>query len=67
MKYVFPKSFLWGAAALAYQIEGSPLADGATASMWHEFTGRRGTIEDATHGDVACHHYRRFEQDIRYS
>lgn len=64
--YTFPKSFLWGAATSAYQIEGSPLADGATASTWHEFTHRRGTIEDATNGDVACDHYRRFEEDIRH-
>ena len=26
---VFPDDFLWGAATAAYQIEGSPLADGA--------------------------------------
>ena len=25
----FPDSFLWGASTSAYQIEGSPLADGA--------------------------------------
>ena len=28
-KSVFPDDFLWGAATAAYQIEGSPLADGA--------------------------------------
>jgi len=65
MRYIFPKRFLWGAATSAYQIEGSPLADGATPSTWHEFTHRRGTIEDGTNGDVACDHYRRFEEDIR--
>ena len=25
----FPPDFVWGAATVAYQIEGSPLADGA--------------------------------------
>ncbi|HVP20096.1 MAG TPA: family 1 glycosylhydrolase [Spirochaetia bacterium] len=64
MKHTFPEKFLWGAATSAYQIEGSPLADGATPSTWHEFTHRRGTIKDGTNGDVACDHYRRFPEDI---
>jgi beta-glucosidase len=64
MKYTFDEKFLWGAATSAYQIEGSPLADGATPSTWHEFTHRRGTIQDGTNGDTACDHYRRFEEDI---
>lgn len=29
----FPDNFLWGAATAAYQVEGSPLADGAGASI----------------------------------
>ena len=33
----FPDHFLWGAATSAYQIEGSPLADGAGASIWQRF------------------------------
>ena len=34
----FPPDFLWGAATAAYQIEGSPLADGAGASIWQRFS-----------------------------
>ncbi|MBA4156689.1 MAG: family 1 glycosylhydrolase, partial [Gemmatimonadetes bacterium] len=34
----FPEGFLWGAATSAYQIEGSPLADGAGPSNWHRFS-----------------------------
>ena len=33
----FPDGFLWGASTAAYQIEGSPLADGAGPSIWHRF------------------------------
>jgi beta-glucosidase len=31
--FKFPDSFLWGSATSAYQIEGSPLADGAGPSI----------------------------------
>ena len=34
---LFPEGFLWGAAVSAYQVEGSPLAEGAGASVWHRF------------------------------
>jgi len=60
----FPPGFLWGAATSAYQIEGSPLADGAGPSNWHLFSHRDGAISDAGNGDIACDHYRRFGEDI---
>ncbi|HWJ21964.1 MAG TPA: GH1 family beta-glucosidase [Gemmatimonadaceae bacterium] len=61
----FPDGFLWGAATSAYQIEGSPLADGAGPSIWHRFSHTPGrTVHDET-GDVACDHYRRWESDVR--
>ncbi len=61
----FPDGFLWGAATAAYQVEGSPLADGACASNWHRFSHRKGRIADGSTGDVACDHYRRFREDVR--
>ena len=62
--YEFPHGFLWGAATSAYQIEGSPLADGAGPNIWHRFSHTPGnTLGNAT-GDVACDHYRRWEQDV---
>jgi beta-glucosidase len=61
----FPAGFLWGAATSAYQIEGSPLADGAGASIWHRFAHTPGKIADNSNGDVACDHYRRFAEDVQ--
>ena len=60
----FPPGFLWGAATAAYQIEGSPLADGAGASSWHRFTHTPGRITNGDTGDVACDHYRRADADV---
>jgi beta-glucosidase len=61
---LFPGDFLWGAATSAYQIEGSPLADGAGPSNWHRFTHTPGHIRDGNTGDVACDHYRLWRSDV---
>jgi len=60
----FPDGFLWGSATAAYQIEGSPLADGAGASIWHTFSHTPGVIAGNDHGDIACDHYNRWREDI---
>jgi beta-glucosidase len=60
----FPEDFLWGAATSAYQIEGSPLADGAGPSNWHRFSHTPGRVWNADTGDVACDHYRRWADDV---
>jgi len=60
----FPEHFLWGCATSAYQIEGSPLADGAGPSIWHRFAHTPGRITDGDTGDVACDHYRRYAEDV---
>ncbi|MDO8501873.1 MAG: GH1 family beta-glucosidase [Gemmatimonadaceae bacterium] len=62
--YGFPDGFLWGAATSAYQIEGSPLADGAGASTWHRFSHTPGMTTNGETGDVACDHYRRYRSDV---
>ena len=59
----FPAGFLWGAATSAYQIEGSPLADGAGPSIWHEFAHTPGRVCNSDTGDVACDHYHRYRED----
>ena len=61
----FPEGFLWGAATSAYQIEGSPLADGAGPSIWQRFTHSPGLTVGGDTGDVACDHYRRWESDVQ--
>jgi beta-glucosidase len=61
----FPEGFLWGAATAAYQIEGSPLADGAGASIWQRFAHTPGMTCNGDTGDVACDHYRRMPDDVR--
>jgi beta-glucosidase len=60
----FPEPFLWGAATSAYQVEGSPLADGAGASIWHRFSHTPGLVRDGDTGDVACDQYRRYADDV---
>lgn len=61
----FPADFIWGAATSAYQVEGSPLADGAGPSIWHAFTHIPGTIANGETGDLAADQYLRYLQDIK--
>ena len=63
-KIQFPKDFLWGSATSAYQIEGSPLADGAGPSVWHRFSHTPGRVQDGDNADITCDHYRRWEGDV---
>jgi beta-glucosidase len=60
----FPPDFLWGAATSSYQIEGSPLADGAGPGIWHRFSHTPGRVRNGDTGDVACDHYRRWAEDV---
>ncbi len=60
----FPANFVWGVATSAYQIEGDARSDGRGDSIWDEFCRRPGVIRDASNGDHACEHYRRFDADL---
>jgi beta-glucosidase len=60
----FPPGFLWGTATAAYQIEGSPSADGKGPSIWDTFAHTPGKILDGSDGDVACDHYVRYADDV---
>ncbi|MEO7965834.1 MAG: family 1 glycosylhydrolase, partial [Gemmatimonadaceae bacterium] len=61
---LFPPEFLWGASTSAYQVEGSPFADGAGANIWHRFSHSPGHTANGDTGDVACDHYRRYADDV---
>jgi beta-glucosidase len=60
----FPDGFLWGAATSAYQVEGSPLEDGAGVSNWHRFCRTPGLVHGGDTGDRACDHYRLWKNDV---
>src|SRR5215204_459172 len=66
MSTTFPTGFLWGCATSAYQIEGSPLADGAGPSIWQRFVRTPGRIHGGDTGDVACDHFRRWRDDVAW-
>ena len=62
--HCFPATFLWGASTSAYQIEGSPLADGAGPSIWQRFAHSPGRTTNGDTGDIACDHYNRWRSDV---
>ncbi|MFN2464230.1 MAG: GH1 family beta-glucosidase [Candidatus Dormibacteria bacterium] len=62
--HAFPTGFTWGTATASYQVEGSPLADGAGMSIWHRFSHTPGNTHNGDNGDVACDHYRRYLDDV---
>jgi beta-glucosidase len=60
----FPQNFLFGVATAAYQIEGAHDADGRGESIWDRFSHTPGKTYQGHHGDIACDHYHRFEEDF---
>jgi beta-glucosidase len=62
----FPKSFTWGVATSAFQIEGAAAEGGRGPSIWDTFSHTQGKTIDGSNGDVACDHYHRFEEDIAH-
>jgi beta-glucosidase len=58
----FPRSFVWGVASSAYQIEGA--ADERGQSVWDAFCNREGAIRDGYTGRIACDHYHHLDEDL---
>lgn len=60
----FPFDFQWGVASAAYQIEGSPMADGKGPSIWDTFSHQLGATYMGHTGDLACDSYCNWETDL---
>lgn len=60
----FERSFVWGVAASSYQIEGAATADGKGLGSWDVFCERPGNIFEGHHGQIACDHYHRLDEDL---
>lgn len=60
----FPSNFIFGAATAAFQIEGSAYADGKGPSIWDQFSHRKGKIRNGDTADIACDHYKRYNDDL---
>lgn len=64
MQFKFPRSFTWGVAAAAPQIEGAAFTDGKGESVWDRFARVPGKVANGDTLDVACDHYHRFKSDF---
>jgi len=64
--YQFPETFIWGAATASYQIEGAVNEDGRKPSVWDTFSATPGRTLNGATGSVACDHYHRYEEDVKW-
>lgn len=62
---LFPKKFVWGAAASSYQIEGATFEDNKGLSIWDHFCRQPGKIFNGDTGETACNHYHCYKDDIK--
>ena len=61
----FPKSFVFGAATSAYQIEGHSFG-GAGQTHWDQFARVPGKVVNGENGAIACDHYHRYQEDLDF-
>jgi beta-glucosidase len=60
----FPKDFIWGCAASAYQVEGAWNEDGKGPSIWDTFVHTPGKIANGETADITVDHYHRYKEDV---
>jgi beta-glucosidase/6-phospho-beta-glucosidase/beta-galactosidase len=58
LRGVLSKSFAYGAATAAYQIEGGIDADGKGPNVWDDY------LRNQDNGNLACDSYRLWREDI---
>ena len=63
-KITFPKDFIWGCAASAYQVEGAWNEAGKGSSIWDTFVHAPGKIANDETGDITVDHYHRYKEDV---
>ncbi len=63
-KITFPKDFIWGCAASAYQVEGAWNEAGKGPSIWDTFVHTPGKIANDETGDITVDHYHRYKEDV---
>ncbi|CAO2198347.1 unnamed protein product [Urochloa humidicola] len=61
----FPKGFVFGTAASAYQVEGMALKDGRGPSIWDAFVKIPGEIANNATADVTVDEYHRYKEDVK--
>ncbi|KAH6763446.1 B-S glucosidase 44 [Perilla frutescens var. hirtella] len=60
----FPKGFVFGTAASAYQVEGAADKDGRGPSIWDTFVKIPGMEPNNASGDVSVDQYHKYKEDI---
>ncbi|MFN3168834.1 MAG: GH1 family beta-glucosidase [Phycisphaeraceae bacterium] len=60
----FPKEFVWGAAAAAFQIEGTTPDCPRGDSVWDSFCATPGKVYQGHDGRRACMHITRWREDV---
>ncbi|KAK3160979.1 hypothetical protein QOZ80_1BG0069810 [Eleusine coracana subsp. coracana] len=60
----FPKGFVFGTAASAYQVEGMALKDGRGPSIWDVFVKIPGVIANNATADFTVDEYHRYKEDM---